>query len=134
MAVKPCQTPGCDHPRYHVCLVGKPDTFPMLLGKDYKKPRSANKATRTGTARTLEEREALSEAQKARWAKVRLSQRSRNEQIVARYSEGNCSIRDLMEEFDVSLRAVTNVLYEARDAGLITVRKRGETIAKSKKR
>ena len=28
---KPCQTEGCDHPNWHVCLVGKPDTFPELL-------------------------------------------------------------------------------------------------------
>lgn len=127
---QPCQTPGCDHPNWHICLKGKPDTTAEILAE--RRKRGARKGG-TLPYRSDAHREAISESQKERWRKVREANRARDEKIVSRYAEGEVSIRMLTEEFDLGYRAIVAVLKEAQKRGEITLRKRGVTLARRAK-
>ena len=122
---QPCQTPGCNWPNWHVCLVGKPDTFPQLLNEEEKDKRER----RLPGPRTEAHREAIAEAQRERWARIRATYRVRDELMIQRYSEGAVSVAMLEKEFDIGKRVVLRVLKEAEEAGKITRRPPGLTLA-----
>lgn len=117
----PCQTPGCNWPNWHVCLVGKPDLFPKLL-------RAEEKRDRLMSPRTEEHKQAIAEAQIRRWERVREENRERDAQIVKRYAEGNVGIKPLAKEFGTGPGAVRRVLYAAQERGEISVRPKGQTV------
>jgi hypothetical protein len=116
---KPCQTPGCNWPNYHVCLVGKPDTTPRILRE------RAKIQGRTMGERTSEHREKLAQSQRERWERIRERNRPRDEKIIARYMDGDVGVKKLQEEFGLGYRAISTILHEAAERGEIVIRPRG---------
>lgn len=113
---KPCQTEGCDHPNWHVCLVGKPDTFPELL----KQPKH-----RRGFTMTDEHRENISIANQHRWE---LRNRARDNRMVAYYKENNVGYKQVGAHFGVSGSTALKALKAAEARGELTMRKRGYNV------
>ena len=126
---KPCQTPGCNYPNWHVCLVGKPDLFPKLLaeeaGEEYVEGKPKK---RRGVAKDEAWRESISLAQQERWERVRQENAFRDRRMVERYAEGDISVKDLAKVFGVGTTVTRNVLKKAQNAGQVTMRQRGQTI------
>lgn len=123
---KPCQTPGCNYPNWHVCLVGKPDLFPKLLAEEAGEEYNPKK--RRGVAKDEAWRESISLAQQERWERVRQENAFRDRRIAERYAEGDISIRDLAKHFNVGTTVVRNVLRAAQNEGRLKMRVRGQTI------
>ena len=130
---KPCQTPGCNYPNWHVCLVGKPDLFPKLLaeesGEEYVEGKPKK---RRGVAKDEAWRASISLAQQERWERVRQENAFRDRRIAERYAEGDISIRDLAKHFNVGTTVVRNVLRAAQNEGRLRMRVRGQTIKHQK--
>ena len=61
----------CRGPKYHVCLKGKPDTFPKLLGNINRQEAKKVGQGMKGRKMTMEARTLISEAQRKRWALIR---------------------------------------------------------------
>lgn len=123
-----CQTPGCDWPNWHICLVGKPDTFPQLLRSErVSRPR------KSPGVRSEEHRANISAAQTARWAKIKEANRERDAAIIDRYLEGDVGYIGLAKEFKVGKDRILRVLKEAEKEGKVTIRRRGRTLANGAK-
>lgn len=129
---KACQTPGCKHPNWHVCLVGKPDLFPKLLKEEEKNPKKRAPrepgTNRGGGSRSAEHQEALNQANIERWNRHHERNRDRDRRIVARYAEGGIGYMKIAEEFGISKDIALRVLNQAAARGEISMRKRGTTI------
>lgn len=128
----PCQTPGCSHPNFHVCMVGKDHLFPVGLVASYQS-RAARRSWESGNRKPLSERspevrEAISEGQKKRW-NTRNSER--DQKMVERYAEGNISMDGLGLEFGVGRFVVRRVLARAEEAGIITKNPIGRTLTQT---
>lgn len=117
---KPCETPGCTWPNWHICLVGKPDTT------DYAALKRVGRAKMS--ERTEAHRETISQVQRDRYARLRELQKQRDKMIVDRYAEGGIGISQLMKEFDLGHRVISRVLHEAEDRGEIKMRRPGYNI------
>lgn len=63
----------CRGPKYHVCLVGKEDTFPKLLRAPEPAPKKVGQGMK-GRKLSVEARTRISESQRIRWAAIRASQ------------------------------------------------------------
>lgn len=113
----PCQTPGCDHPNYHVCLVGKPDRFPELLKQEGKK--SERRVVDDGT------QSQHSIAAQERWARHREETVERDKQIIERYESSSISVTELARQFHMSKGTVLKILKKAG----VEIRRVGYTIA-----
>lgn len=120
---QPCQTPGCDWPNFHVCLFGKPNSIPDILAREAAR-------VRTYGTRSQSHRDNISLSQLDRWARIKEANRGRDQKIVARYSEGNVSIKMLQREFQLGSRVISNVLSEAAANGEIVLRKPGVTLSR----
>lgn len=98
----------CRGPKYHVCLKGKEDTFPDLLGT--RKPQA-------GGGRPLQD------GNLARWARHREANQARDTKIIEAYRDRNLSMNQIVEQLKVNKDAVIKVLHEAQAAGLVQIRK-----------
>lgn len=112
---KPCQTPGCDWPNWHICLVGKPDTFPKLLGQLKNKRRSFSGAHRAS----------ISAGQSERWARLN---RERDAKMIEYYKQGNVGYKDVAAKFKINGATALRVLKRAEARGELVMRKRGHNI------
>lgn len=117
---QPCQTPGCNWPNFHVCLVGKPDTFPELLGMKPLRMRSMGE-------RTQEHKDAMAESMRRVWAEKNYH---RDKRIIDLYLDGGVGYKTVAKHIGVDATTALRVLKRAEEKGLITMRKRGHTIAK----
>lgn len=116
-----CQTPGCDWPNWHICLVGKEDLTEEVLSKPAPKKKyiSAKPRMKQGS---LEFRTHISNIRQDYWARVKERNRERDAAIVARYAEGNVSIKMLVEEFGISRNPIRDILKAAEAEGRIVMR------------
>lgn len=136
---KGCQTPGCDHPNWHVCLVGKPDTTAEVLVEQARRRKepipdserqnrseAAKKRWATDPRRrkrggpiTKEQESAnKSKASQIRWEKEREENRERDAKIVEIYtSPRRPSIRMIAKDFGMSDKTVRAVLQAAQERG-----------------
>lgn len=114
-----CQTPGCNHPTWHICLYGQTDLDKVV-------PKAAKE---TPDWRKLQ----LQEITKERWAKQREKDKPRDAAIVARYKEIPIGIEALCKEFGVSNHVIRRVLHEAADRGEVNLRPKGRTLARGAK-
>lgn len=116
-----CQTKGCNWPNWHVCLVGKPDTFAALIAALPKK-RKGPTAGRTLGPRTDIHRQNIAYAQQDRWLKTN---GERDKKMVEYYKSNNVGYKDVAKKFDVSSSTAYKVLKKAEVRGEIKMRKRG---------
>lgn len=120
---KPCQTPGCNYPNWHVCTLGKPDLFPALLAEEEgKTPRQIRRM------RTPEHIENIREAQLERWGREKERHKKRDAAIVKMYTEQNVSIKQVAMKFRIGLNVARRVLKEAEARGEVKIRPQGKTI------
>ena len=123
-----CETPGCDHPRWHVCLVGKKDHTNILLNREIRKKKNRRRRTDPMGPMSDEQRDSISAAQKKRWAEFRRNNEERDDALVARYKEGGVSISALAVEFNTSRNSVRTVLNTAEKEGRVVLRKQGQNV------
>ena len=114
---QPCQTPGCNWPNFHVCLVGKPDTFPELLG--LTKPKGPQ------TPRSAEHSAAISSAQQERWDAIN---GVRNKRMVEYYKKYMVGYKAVAKKFGVSPSTALKVLKKAEARGELEMRSRGVNV------
>lgn len=107
---------NCRGPKYHVCLAGKPDTFPQLLGT--ARPQKGGG-------------QALQDGNIARWARMREQNASRDKKIVEKYNAGSSMNEIVKSMTNISKDAVLKVLHEAQEAGLVEIRAKGTRILAS---
>lgn len=124
---KPCQTEGCDWPRWHVCLVGKADHTNIILNRINRSEAAKRGAKNRGPfVMTDLHKESLAIAQRERWARVREENQERDLLIVELYSD--MSMNQLAERFEMSRNGVNAVLTRAQDEGRVIIRKRGYNV------
>lgn len=124
---QPCQTPGCDYPNWHICLVGKPDTTQDILATETKRRTTAG---RKMPPRTTTHLDALSLAQQDRWSQLN---DARNQKMAEFYKNNLVGYKRVAEEFGVAPSTAFKALKDAEAAGKITMRKPGRTLAKGAK-
>lgn len=124
---------NCRGPKYHVCLSGKEDTFPELLG-EVRRKKSPAKVWRSKGAGSRSSNQ--SPAQLAnlklgneRWVAKREADKERNERIISIYKSGHVSTVQIAKDFKLGRDTVLRVLREAQADGLLTIRKPGHTLA-----
>lgn len=118
---KPCQTPGCGSPNWHLCIkANTTDRFPELL----RLPRFGT----AGSVLSDSHREQISEAMKERWAKVRAENKPRDDKIIELYAAGGISTTDLAKEFRLGRDRILRILRDAQKEGRVTIRPKGTTI------
>jgi DNA-directed RNA polymerase specialized sigma24 family protein len=116
-----CQTPGCNFPNYHVCLVGKPDTFPELLGlKKNQRKIGLDQA----------HRDAIAATQRERWARIHEESSKRDETIIKLYNEEDLGMNAIAKRTGYAQSTVNKVINRAAKEGLVVVRPRGVTRAR----
>lgn len=116
----PCQTPGCDHPNWHVCL-------------DKSDPEHTKVHSYGRVGMSDSHRESISEAQKDRWAEIKAAREKVNAKIVARYRDEVVSTTTLAQDFGVSKTRVIKALKEAEAQGRVKIRPRGRNITQRAK-
>lgn len=120
---QPCQTPGCDWPVWHICLVGKPDTTTDILQKE----KRGGKRPRTDT-----HQQALSDSLKESWTARRAAEEKKNKKrdkkIIDRYNEGGIGYIGVAKELGLSGHAVLKVLKKAEADGKVVMRRRGANV------
>lgn len=104
---QPC--PNGDHPNYHVCLVGKEDTFPELV----KKRNYYGGGRPRGFTMREEHKEAISEALKDRFEARRAVHAERDKKIVEEHRQG-ATMNGLGRKYGISTGTVKGVLKRAR--------------------
>lgn len=127
----PCQTEGCTYPRYHACIFGKPDLFPMLLGETPRERRRRQQRWATGP-KSEEARAAMRVSQGQRWAQVRLEEADRDEALIKEYAKGAVGMLTLAHEYDLNIKTVRRILHEAAVKGRVTIRKTGGAFNRTK--
>lgn len=120
----PCQTPGCPHPNYHVCLVGKVDLFPQLLAELYERMKKRSPMARYGP-RSEAHKQAIAESQQRRWQKIWDEHKERDDAIIERYKKGDVGMKPIAAEFDMTYAAVRAVLRRAAKQGRVTLNPKG---------
>lgn len=104
----------CRGPKYHVCLAGKPDTFPALMRSmgllGPKKLTAYGEGTRHQAAM-----DRLREGNREQYA-------GRDRKILAAYKDEGLSMNAIVEQMKVSKDTVLRVLHEAKKAGLVEIR------------
>jgi hypothetical protein len=116
---KPCQSEGCDYPNWHVCLVGKPDTFPQLLNELQK--------GRTYSYRfTDAHRDNITAAQRDRWAQRNAV---RDRKMVEYYKNNHVGHKQVAQHFGVAPSTALKALKKAEARGEVEMRKRGLVLA-----
>jgi hypothetical protein len=123
----------CRGPKYHVCLAGKPDTFPELLGefpvKRQPKVYRSKGAGTTSPNQSQAQLDNLRLGNELRWAEKREADKERDAKLIKIYKEGGIGTASLAKKFRISRDTVLRVLREAQADGLLTMRPRGHTIA-----
>lgn len=135
---KPCQTPGCNYPRYHCCIVGKPDLFAKFLNQEARREAQrrswANGTRRHLDPRTQEHKDAISQGLRERWARHREEQAPLYARIVERYNQGDIGMNGLSKELGTSKGTVIKAIQIGRENGTVTFsRPRGRNIGFSLK-
>lgn len=125
-----CTTPGCPHPSFHVCYFGREAQLLQetpIPGKSNKSHPSPYKGKNLGPRSDIA-RMNMSMVQQERQEMIRFHNRHRDAKIVAKYAQGDVSIRDLQEEFGLSRNGVRAILKRAEAKGEIKVRPRGTNL------
>lgn len=115
---KPCQTPGCHWPNWHVCLVGKRDTTNEVLAAQDQRKKTISKT----------KVQQLADGRAARWEQYREENRGRDEKVIARYKEGGVGIGKIANEVGLSYQTVRTIITKAAARGEVTMRKQGLTV------
>lgn len=119
---KPCQTPGCHWPNWHVCLVGKRDTTTEVLAAQEERRKKINKKADPNKLKKL------ADGRTARWERHREETRDRDEKIVARYKDGGIGFGKIANEFGLAYQTVRTIINRAAERGEVTIRKQGLTV------
>lgn len=110
-----CDRCGHRYPGFHICV-------------DLSTPEPKRREQKPWTM-TDSQREGISQAQRERWERVREENAPRDQAIIDRYNEGRISYRDLAKEFRISHTTVVKIMRLASDAGFVTLRVKGHTLA-----
>lgn len=100
-----CQTPGCDWPTWHICLVGKEDLTPEILKKEAKAPKKKRKSVYRDAAWKAQ----ISMGQIERWAKVHAQTRTRDLDIVQMRKDG-FSNRVIAKKYGIGHNTVSQII------------------------
>ena len=124
----------CRGPKYHVCLDGKEDTFPELLGelpKPKRQPKVWRSSATSGGHRNQSQAQLdnLALGNRDRWDRKREADKFRDQKIIERYKTGGVGTMALAKEFKIGRDTVLRVLREAQARGVLTMRKPGHTLA-----
>lgn len=111
-----CQTPGCDYPNWHVCLVGKESKFEEALEN-----RRFRSSTGKGHGQNVG---ALVTGLSERWERHREENRERDANLVRDYEAGDVSVRAVSEKYGIAYQTARRIIV---DAG-VEIRKRGSNV------
>lgn len=114
---KPCQTPGCKSPNWHICL----DVSDPAHKKVHAiRPKRA--------AMPASQRAAIAEAQRERHAIQRAFTKERDDQIIKRYVEDNLGMSNIAHQMQIAQSTVNKVLQRAQREGVLRIRPKGRTL------
>lgn len=125
---QPCQTPGCDYPNWHICLVGKPDTTQEIL-REQRKQKEKRPTFPTGP-RSESHRQAHAAAMRDRWERINSQ---RDAEMVEYYKTNRVGYVKVAEVFGVSRSTAHKALKAAEARGEIVMRKPGRSIMRGAK-
>lgn len=124
--VEPCGRCGWKFNSFHVCLDLPPEV--MTKVEEPTKPKRKRSVIPSRDPRsdayrgTDEWKDNLRVAANERWRKQREANKSRDQSIVKRYSEGERTYRELSVEFGLSYPTVARIVQEAAAEGKVTIR------------
>jgi hypothetical protein len=124
--VEPCARCGWKFDTFHVCLDLPPEV--MRKVEEPSKPKRKrstipSRDPRSDAYRGSEEwKDNLRSAANERWRKQREHDRSRDKDIVRRYSEANRTYRELAVEFGLSYPTIARIVQEAGGRGEVAIR------------
>lgn len=113
---KPCQTPGCKWPTWHICLDENDPAHKKI--HPVKKRKFMDKA----------HRERIAEAQRQRHARLRESKKDRDDRIISLYVEDGLGMNRIAEITGHAQSTVNRVLKRAQAEGLLQIRPKGVNV------
>lgn len=120
---KPCQTPGCKWPNWHICL---DKSEPGHYDQHEIKPKRV-----MGPMSQLQ-KEAIAETQRKRHAERRALTEERDNLIIKHYTEGGMGMSGISSTMGVAQSTVNKVLHRAQLEGVLKIRPKNFTIARPK--
>lgn len=116
---KPCQTLGCKHPNWHICLdKSEPEHYAPGPMKAPKRKMSQS------------QRDAIAESQRQRHAERRALTAERDNLIIKHYTEGGLGMAGIASVTGVAQSTVNKVLNRAARDGVLKIRPKNMTIAR----
>ncbi len=124
--VEPCGRCGWKFNSFHVCLDLPPEVMTKVEAPAKpKRKRSVipSRDPRSDAYRGTDEwKDNLRVAANERWRKQREANKSRDQSIVKRYSEGERTYRELAVEFGLRAATIAGIVQEAASKGEVTIR------------
>lgn len=121
---RPCQTPGCDWPNWHICL---DKTDPAHTKVHERRPK------RVGRKMTESQKQMISESQRQRHATLRARSQGRDDQIIKYYTEEELGMSRIAERMGIAQATVSKVLHRAQDEGVLKLRPKHYTLARPRR-
>lgn len=106
---KPCQTPGCDWPNWHICLDKTDPGYTQM--HPVKKSKSMPES----------QRRAIAEAQRQRHAERRALTKERDDLIIKHYMDGS-GMSHISSNLGIAYSTVNKVLQRAQREGVLRIR------------